>query len=403
MAIKLADTARPNNHVDSEHLGTFPVAYAEDVWFEDGTRLSEKTFDGQNIQVTELPLVSATEEGHVYQYIGTTGTYTHGCFYECVETTTNNYVWKPINVIDSPVLSVDDDIYSHFNEYDEGAVIVYTGEDTPSYQKGHHYRKVVHGSASTYSVSVYQDSEHQTSIPYQSLEPVVEVGTILFYSDYNSGFIPRCKCIAISGDEYTLYRYEDGLITKSSYGVYIDTNSNSNLLTYWEDIGGGGGNEEFIGTQAEWNALSQSQKNKYDGKIVNITDDNDAMNECKILPYEFNRSSNISEFNRKWLVTGNSIVWTATHTGRLTIRCLKHGDGYSLYLTNQNSVTLDSYDNFFGDTEHGLTVSEASVTLQGWVRKGDVIELSTNLPASTDWTDKYFVQTGLLAYNSNFD
>lgn len=130
----------------------------------------------------------------------------------------------------------------------------------------------------------------------------------------------------------------------------------------------------------------------------------DAMNEkYKASPYELNRSSNVTAFNRKWLVTGNSIVWTATHTGRLTIRCLKHGDGYSLYLTNQNSVMLDSYDNFFGDTEHGLTVSEASITLQGWVRKGDVIELSTNLPANTDWADKYFVQTGLLLYNDNFD
>lgn len=121
------------------------------------------------------------------------------------------------------------------------------------------------------------------------------------------------------------------------------------------------------------------------------------------LPYSFNHSSNVSSFNRKWLVTGSSIVWTATHTGRLTIRCLKHGDGYSLYLTNQNSVMLDSYDNFFGDTEHGLTVSEASITLQAWVKKGDVIELSTNLPASTDWVDKYFVQTGLLLYNDNYD
>lgn len=131
---------------------------------------------------------------------------------------------------------------------------------------------------------------------------------------------------------------------------------------------------------------------------------NEMINEkYKISPYELNKSSNVPAFNRKWLVTGNSIVWTATHTGRLTIRCLKHGDGYSLYLTNQNSVMLDSYDNFFGDTEHGLTVSDASITLQGWVRKGDVIELSTNLPANTDWSDKYFVQTGLLLYNSNYD
>lgn len=129
----------------------------------------------------------------------------------------------------------------------------------------------------------------------------------------------------------------------------------------------------------------------------------EAMNECKILPYEFNHSSNISTFNRKWLVTGSPIVWTATHTGRLTIRCLKHGDGYSLYLTNQNNVMLDSYDNFFGDEEHGLTVSETNITLQAWVRKGDVIKLNTNLPANTDWANKFFVQTGLLLYNDNFD
>lgn len=279
MAIKLADTARPNNYVDAEHLGTYPVAYAEDVWFEDGTRLSEKTFDGQSIQVDELPLASETTEGKIYQFVGETGTYINGCFYKCVETTSNHYSWKLINVIDNPVCSIDDDIYSHFNKYDEGAVIVYTGEDTPSYQKGHHYRKVIRGSVPTYSVSVYQDAEHQTATPYQSLEPVIEVGTVLFYTDYNSGFVPQCKCIAISGDEYTWYRYSDGLTTRSLYGVHINTNPTSNLLTYWEDIGGGGGgSSEFIGTQAEWDALPQSQKDKYDGKIVNITDDDSGAN-----------------------------------------------------------------------------------------------------------------------------
>lgn len=278
MAIKLADTARPNNHVDSEHLGTFPVAYAEDVWFEDGTRLSEKTFDGESIQKTELPLASATMEDKIYQYVGETGTYINGCFYKCVETSTNNYAWKQINVIDNPVRSIDDDIYSHIGEYEEGAVIVYTGADTPSYQKGHHYKKIVRGSVPTYYVDVYQDSEHQTTTPYQCLEPVVEVGTVLFYTDYNSGFVPQCKCTAISGDEYTWYRYNDGLTMKSLYGVHVNTNTTSNLLTYWDDIGGGGGggSSEFIGTQAEWDALSSSQKDKYDGKIVNITDDGDS-------------------------------------------------------------------------------------------------------------------------------
>ena len=107
MAIKLADTARPNNYIDAEHPGSFPVAYAEDVWFKDGTRLSEKTFDGQSIQVEELPLASATEEGKVYQYIGTAGTYKHGYFYECVEND-DTYSWEEKTIsTDYPIKEVD--------------------------------------------------------------------------------------------------------------------------------------------------------------------------------------------------------------------------------------------------------------------------------------------------------
>lgn len=107
MAIKLADTARPNNYVDAEHLGTYPVAYAEDVWFADGTRLSEKTFDGQSIQVDELPVASATEEGKIYQYIGTSGTYKHGYFYECIEND-NVYSWEEKTIsTDYPIKEVD--------------------------------------------------------------------------------------------------------------------------------------------------------------------------------------------------------------------------------------------------------------------------------------------------------
>lgn len=129
----------------------------------------------------------------------------------------------------------------------------------------------------------------------------------------------------------------------------------------------------------------------------------DTSNIAKMLPYSFNKSSNISAFNRKWVYEGSPLTWTATHTGRLTVRVIKHGDGYSLYLTNQNSVMLDSYDNFLGDDSHGTAVIDTSVTLQGWVKKGDVITLSSNVPASTSYENKYFVQTGLLAYNDNYD
>lgn len=123
---------------------------------------------------------------------------------------------------------------------------------------------------------------------------------------------------------------------------------------------------------------------------------------ARTLPYSFNATSNIGAFNRKFVYQGNSLSWTATHTGRLTLRLLKHGDGYSLYLGNQNGM-LDVYDNFFGSESQGTGVSDASITLSAYVKKGDVIRLETNLPSTTAWADTFFCQTGLLAYNNNYD
>jgi len=88
MAIKFADTARPNNSANTTSKGTFPVAIASDVWFNDGDSLEEKwanlNSEVQTIQMNELP--TATEElfGTVYQYTGdTTDDYVNGYFYQC--------------------------------------------------------------------------------------------------------------------------------------------------------------------------------------------------------------------------------------------------------------------------------------------------------------------------------
>lgn len=128
----------------------------------------------------------------------------------------------------------------------------------------------------------------------------------------------------------------------------------------------------------------------------------DTSNVAKTLPYSFNTTSNIGAFNRQFVYQGHALTWTATHTGRLTLRLLKHGDGYSLYLGNQNGM-LDSYDNFFGSDSQGTGVSDASITLSAYVKKGDVIRLESNLPSTTPWTNTFFCQTGLLAYNNNYD
>lgn len=535
MAIKLADTARPNNYVDAEHLGTYPVAYAEDVWFEDGTRLSDLELEGGSIQKTELPLASSTEEGKIYQYIGATGTYTNGYFYKCVEQTPTGfgrYEWQELKFVENPV--VYSETVPEIQNYETGNVVLYTGTDTPVYFKGHSYRLIKQIISGRW-FKINGDN-------YFAIGNSIAEGDYLFeFPDASSYVVPTYIVTSVSGDTVTAQSVSDASTIIS--GEITNPTVTGQSIAYWEDIGGGGSGESsvlyadapigaiipygsttaptgwlicdgqavnrttyaelfaVIGTafgtgdggttfnlpdlrEATTKGIGLSGKSTYhydndgialgefiedrvqnhrhnsilaspdnlgsttawtpaitpnltiellpdgfisEGRFGSTTEVkavgvnyiikaehtpvptdfmdavDEAMNECKILPYEFNRSSNISNFNRKWLVDGSPITWTATHTGRLTIRCLKHGDGYSLYLTNQNNVMLDSYDNFFSDGTHSLTISEASITLQAWVRKGDIITLTTNLPANTDYADKFFVQTGLLAYNDNFD
>ena len=142
-------------------------------------------------------------------------------------------------------------------------------------------------------------------------------------------------------------------------------------------------------------------------KAMEVEDENTLLSQSvnninNSLPYSFNTTSNISNFNRKFVHENNSLSWTATHTGKLTLRLVKHGDGYSLYLGNQNGM-LDTYDNFFGTPTQATGMTEVSITMIAWVKKGDVIRLESNLPSSTAAEDMFFCQTGLLAYNNNFD
>lgn len=52
---------------------------------------------GQIIQVSTMPTAASTEEGNIYQFVGTTGTYTNGYFYKCINNS-GTYSWQQINV-----------------------------------------------------------------------------------------------------------------------------------------------------------------------------------------------------------------------------------------------------------------------------------------------------------------
>lgn len=109
MAVRVADNLKTAN--DSTE---FPVAFGDSIWLnkdksgatEDYSDLQtmynndELGNDGSAIQVDLLPHPSVDELGKIYEFIGSTGTYVNGYFYECVSDEQNppTYSWVQKNV-----------------------------------------------------------------------------------------------------------------------------------------------------------------------------------------------------------------------------------------------------------------------------------------------------------------
>ena len=91
MAVRVSDNLKPQN--DSTE---FPVAYGEDIWLDKNKGSGTPNYDsiqnmlnndelggGSSTQVDTMPIASVDELGKIYQYTGSSGTYTNGFFYQC--------------------------------------------------------------------------------------------------------------------------------------------------------------------------------------------------------------------------------------------------------------------------------------------------------------------------------
>ena len=100
--IKLADTLTPMSNdfyaVESENVGIDIDGTSKSIQqaYEDG----DLSGGGSSIQVDTMPIASVDELGKIYEFIGSTGTYVNGYFYECVSDEQNppTYSWVQKNV-----------------------------------------------------------------------------------------------------------------------------------------------------------------------------------------------------------------------------------------------------------------------------------------------------------------
>lgn len=274
MAVIIADTLKQQNN-----LTTFPVAYGEDIWLDENKGSGTANYDtlqnlyndgklgGSSIQVETMPVASASNVGKIVQYVGETGSYEHGCFYECKDES-GSYVWRYISTVKNGVFYTSDNIIDS-TLYPVGSVAVYTGEPLWGLFKGHHYEYVEDTPLTTYKFNGTKNGE---TLSFFLANKELEVGSALVR--ISDGYIVSYVS-AINGTTITV----QGRTYTETFTDVVSTGETEEVASYtgWIDIGGGGsdGGEEgtsiFYGTMDEWNALSTDAKKQYD-----YMSDNDA-------------------------------------------------------------------------------------------------------------------------------
>lgn len=117
--VRISDTLKQQNDLTS-----FPVAFGDSIWLnKDKSGATEDYSDlqtmynndelgngGSSIQVDTMPIASVDELGKIYEFIGSTGTYVNGYFYECVSDgePTPTYSWVQKNVQPNATFNEDD-------------------------------------------------------------------------------------------------------------------------------------------------------------------------------------------------------------------------------------------------------------------------------------------------------
>lgn len=353
MAVRIADTLKQQNN-----LTTFPVAYGEDIWLDENKGSGTADYDtlqnlyndgklgGSSIQVETMPAASASNVGKIVQYVGETGSYEHGCFYECKDES-GSYVWRYISTVKNGVFYTSNNI-TDSTIYPVGSVAVYTGEPLWGLFKGHHYEYVEDTPLTTYKFNGTKNGE---TLSFFLANKELKVGSALVR--ISDGYIVSYVS-AVNGTTITV----QGRTYTETFTDVVATGETEEVASYtgWIDIGGGGsdGGEEgtsiFYGTMDEWNALSTDAKKQYDYMSDNQNGTDGVYPSAPTTPEivfdKINQSSNID--------STYTVTKKAFHIVR--VHCYSEGESHSaqVYL---NGVNISSESSYNATSGVGYTVT----------------------------------------------
>lgn len=296
MAVRVADFLKQQNDLD-----TFPVAYGADIWLDKKKGVAPANYKslqamynddelggGGSIQVETMPTASDENVGKIVQYVGESGTYQKGHFYECIlahNDAGSIYAWEDVDHLRFNHVVYQCTVPPINGEYKPGDIIYYSGNPMGNFKKGYFYRAI------------------PTATPQQhygaTLLTASSIGIVYFcYTPFELriGFIVYPTGTGGESTPYQITDFDDTGITITPYGWtgeerhYVGA-SYTKTVGGWEELEGGGGTSIFYGTMEEWNALSTEEKKQYDY----MTDDDAGGN------YTDTYSTNEVKTNKVWV------------------------------------------------------------------------------------------------------
>ena len=270
MAVRIADSLKQQNDLD-----TFPVAYGDGIWLDKNKGEDPANYKslqamynddelgggGSSIQVETMPTASAENVGKIVQYVGESGTYQKGHFYECIlaHNGGTTYAWEDVDHLRFNHVVYHCTVPPANEEYKPGDIIYYSGKTMGNFKNGYYYRAIPNATPQQYYGATFWMTQSSGTgyICYTPFE--LRIGFIVYPTGTGGTSYP-----------YEITDFDDTGITITPYGWsgedhhYVGV-SYTQTVEGWEELeGGGGGSSIFYGTMEEWNALSADEKKQYE-------------------------------------------------------------------------------------------------------------------------------------------
>lgn len=261
MSIKLADTLAP--------MGDFPAVESDnvDITIDGSPKSLQQAYEdgdlgdgGSSIQVETMPAASAENVGKIVQYVGESGTYQKGHFYECIlahNGAGSIYAWEDVDHLRFNHVVYHCTVPPVNEECKPGDIIYYSGKTMGNFKNGYYYRAIPNATPQQHYGATFWTT------------PSLGTGYLCYTPfELRIGFIVYPTGTGGTSYPYEITDFDDTGITITPYGWsgedchYVGV-SYTKTVEGWEELGSGG-SSIFYGTMDEWDELSTDAKKQYD-------------------------------------------------------------------------------------------------------------------------------------------